>query len=122
MKINYVKIAFVFFVFEFFIFSYPLKTEAMILLPFGGKVSSLQFEIACPEGKTPFTIKPALSSFPLGPYSILWSVSSFSQNVSPGVWVIGLYSTIPMACVIPPNEPVLVFPVFLIGTSRMPSL
>ncbi len=106
-----------------------LATQALAfspLLPFGGKITAIVPGAICSDAKTPFTIMPS-GIVPAGPYGGTASalIGFPTEVIMPGVWVLGLYLPTPLpicfTTTVPP-VPVFAMPVYVIGTSKAPSL
>lgn len=99
---------------------------AGILMPFGGKITTVIAGVACSDGKPPFTIMPAGPSAG-GPFGGTASalIGFPTEVIAPGIWVLGLYLPTPLPICFTtsvPPVPVLAMPVYVIGTSKTPSL
>ncbi|MFA6407553.1 MAG: hypothetical protein WCV80_02505 [Candidatus Paceibacterota bacterium] len=103
----------------------PTHQASAIFLPFAGKVITVFTPGVLCVGEGPITIKP-IGLAPFGPYVItLASVRHLYKTVSPGSWIIGIYSTIPIpgtcATTSIPPVPVPAFTILRFGSS-LPTL
>jgi len=103
----------------------PVSDAHAIWLPFAGKVLTVLTPGVVCIGEGPITIRPIALS-PAGPYVITPVTRRYSHfTVSPGSWIVGFYSTVPVpgtcdTTSVPP-VPVPAFTVIRFGSS-LPSL
>lgn len=103
----------------------PFSDARAVWLPFAGKVLTVLTPGVVCVGEGPITIRPVGFS-PAGPYVITPVTRRYSYfTVSPGSWILGFYSTVPVpgtcdTTSVPP-VPVPAFTVIRFGSS-LPSL
>ncbi|MFA6365017.1 MAG: hypothetical protein WCW78_01315 [Candidatus Paceibacterota bacterium] len=92
---KYILFFFTFFI-SFISFLVSPHHASAFFLPFAGKVVTVFTPGVVCVGEGPITIKP-ISIAPFGPYVITLASKRYPQRtVSPGSWIIGMYSTIPI--------------------------
>ena len=93
-------------------------------LAFGGKVvSTVNPAIVCTNTEGgPLMIVPVRGTYPPGPYATTLTTKRYSNFIiTPGTWIIGLYSPVPDAstCINPQTgAPVPVLPIKIYGVSK----
>ena len=108
---------------SFAIFISAFKASAFLQRPFGGVVSTLTTGGVVCAGYGPIIIKP-VGIAPTGPYSVLIPNPFMATfPVTPGVWILGMYTTSTSPGCLTTSVPPVTFPtipVTIYGTSRLP--